>query len=83
MEENNEIMMTENEVTGVSEETNALGAGTAMMIGGLLAIGLMVGGKKLKKIVDDHRKKKGERFVETTATNVSDSDYESVEDDEE
>lgn len=83
MEENNEIMMTENEVAEVSEENNALGAGTAMMIGGLLAIVLMVGGKKLKKIVDDHRKKKGERFVETTATNVGDSDYESVEDDEE
>lgn len=73
----NEIMTVENEEVS----TNGIGTGMAMLIGGLLAAGIITGGKQLKKIID--KKRKDKKLVETKCETIFESDEtEPMEEDE-
>lgn len=61
--ENNEVMNYEevNELVPVEEaaaESSGMSTGLAMAIGGILTAGAIAGGKKLKKVWDNHKAKK-------------------------
>jgi hypothetical protein len=74
----NEIMTVENEE--VSTE-NGIGTGMAMLIGGLLAAGIITGGKQLKKMID--KRKNDKKIVEAECKTVFESDdVEPMEEDE-
>lgn len=74
----NEIMTVENEEVSTG---NGIGTGMAMLIGGLLAAGIITGGKQLKKIID--KKRKDKKLVETKCETIFESDEtEPMEEDE-
>lgn len=54
-----EIMTTEtieNEVSA-NNETSGIGTGTAMLLGGLVTIGIIFGGKRLRNFIAKHVKR--------------------------
>lgn len=74
----NEIMTVENEEVSTG---NGIGTGMAMIIGGLLAAGIITGGKQLKKIIE--KKRKDKKLVETKCETIFESDEtEPMEEDE-
>ena len=78
----NEIMTVENEEVSDVSTGNGIGTGMAMLIGGLLAAGIITGGKQLKKIIDKKRKN-DKKIVETGCKTVFESDdVEPMEEDE-
>lgn len=74
----NEIMTVENEEVSTG---NGIGTGMAMLIGGLLAAGIITGGKQLKKMID--KRKNDKKIVEAECKTVFESDdAEPMEEDE-
>lgn len=74
----NEIMTVENEEVSTG---NGIGTGMAMLIGGLLAAGIITGGKQLKKMID--KRKNDKKIVEAECKTVFESDdVEPMEEDE-
>lgn len=77
----NEIMTVENEEVSDVSTGNGIGTGMAMLIGGLLAAGIITGGKQLKKIID--KKRKDKKLVGTKCETIFESnETEPMEEDE-
>ena len=66
MEENNIVMAEENnpEIDTVDEEYTGSGFGVGVVAGGLIALALSAGGKKLKELYTDYKAKKESKKTE-------------------
>lgn len=85
-ERKTDVAEIEDEEEREVEETNSMGTGTAMLIGGLLTAAAFVIGGKVKKAIKKAKKRKelGEReYYDRTRVDDEDDEEDSDEDDEE
>lgn len=77
MEDKNEIMTVENEEIMEPEQTveeqSGSGFGGGLILGSLLTLAVIAGGKKLKKIYDNHKaKKEAEESEDSEVIDITD-----------